>query len=113
MKGTATVRSRRTAGRLGLQGLIAHGCRALVAATMAALALAGSAHAEPWRPVAQSCVSASGSGGACAVGRAAGGLWKAVVAPGGGQAYGIAYDAQSLLIFDRNPATGLLIQRGA
>ncbi|WP_270006203.1 lactonase family protein [Solirubrobacter deserti] len=81
---------------------------------VAALALAGSASAaDRWHPVPQSCISASGNSGACTVGTAAGGLWKVAVAPGGVHAYGIAHDPSvSILIFNRDPATGKLTQRG-
>ena len=56
---------------------------AVALGVIAALAFAASAQAQAWRPVPQSCVSSTGSGGACAQVRAAGGLWRAVVAPGG------------------------------
>jgi 6-phosphogluconolactonase (cycloisomerase 2 family) len=75
------------------------------------LALAGDAAAEPWRPIAQPCVSWKGSDGACTVARASEGLWQVVVAPGGTHAYAIAREARSILTFDRNPATGALTQR--
>ncbi len=86
---------------------------AVALGVIAALAFAASAQAQAWRPVPQSCVSSTGTGGACAPVRAAGGLWRAVVAPGGQHAYGIAYNDHALLIFDRNPTTGKLTQRGA
>ena len=85
----------------------------MVAVLIALCAFASTAHADPWRPVAQSCVSLTGTGGTCAVGRASDGLWKVAVAPGGLHAYGIAHDSQAIMVFDRNPATGALTQRGA
>jgi DNA-binding beta-propeller fold protein YncE len=74
------------------------------------LVLAVPAKADPWRPVPQSCVAAS-SFGVCAVTHSNDGLWKAVVAPGGAHAYGISWTNHTLLIMDRNPATGALAQR--
>ena len=68
--------------------------------------------ADPWRPIAQGCVSLSGSGGACTVSGAADGLWKVAVAPGGAHEYGIAHESRTILRFDRNPSTGALTQRG-
>ncbi|MDA0182028.1 lactonase family protein [Solirubrobacter phytolaccae] len=85
----------------------------MLAALVVMLAFTTVAQADPWRPVAQSCVSLTGTGGACAVGRASDGLWKVAVAPGGQHAYGIAHDSQAIMVFDRNPATGVLTQRGA
>src|SRR5262249_32261904 len=96
-----------------LQGLIRQGCRTALAAVAALLVCASCAHGDAWRPIALSCVSFSGTGGACAPPRVSDGLWKVGVAPGGATPYGIAYDSSSLLIFDRDPATGELTQRGA
>jgi hypothetical protein len=93
--------------------LIVRGSRAALGVLAALLVFASTAKADPWRPVPQSCVSLSGSGGACAVGRASDGLWKVAVAPNGVHAYGIAYDSQAIMIFDRSPGTGQLTQRGA
>lgn len=93
-----------------MQGLIGQGCRAMCVAVFAALLFASSAQADAWRPVPQSCV-ASASFGVCSVTHANTGLWKAVVAPGGTHAYGISWTNHTLLIMDRNPATGALAQR--
>lgn len=96
-----------------MRELMGQGCRAVLAALVVALLLSATAQADQWRPVPQSCVSLSSFGGACAVGRASDGLWKVVVAPGGVHAYGIAYDSQALMVFDRDPGSGTLTQRGA
>jgi DNA-binding beta-propeller fold protein YncE len=93
-------------------GLIGHGCRAALAAALVLLALTGTAHAaDPWRPVSQSCVSHSGSGGVCATTVGTQGLWKVAVAPGGTHAYGIAHESRAILLFDRNRSTGRLTPR--
>jgi DNA-binding beta-propeller fold protein YncE len=76
------------------------------------LALTAPAGAEPWQPATVSCVSSTGTGGACKVIRASEGIWQLALAPGGAQAFGAGYSASSLVIFDRDPATGTLIQRG-
>lgn len=96
-----------------MQGLIGQGCRALLAAMFAALLFTSSAQAaDDWRPVPQACVAATDFGGACSVGRgSAAGLWKMAVAPGGVHAYGIAHNVGVVMVFDRNPATGALVQR--
>ncbi len=83
----------------------------MVAALVVMVLFTATAQADPWRPVAQSCVSLSSTGGACTVSGSSDGLWKVVVAPGGVHAYGVAYDSQALMIFDRNPSTGALTQR--
>lgn len=93
-----------------MRGLMRQGCQAVAAATMALLTLAGTASAEPSRPVSQSCMALTDFG-VCSVGRVADGLWKVAVAPGGWHAYGIAHNAQAIMIFDRDPATGALTQR--
>jgi hypothetical protein len=91
--------------------LIGQGCRAACAAVLALLVLAGTAHAaDPWRPVPKSCVGAS-SFGVCSVTHSNSGLWKAVVAPGGTHAYGLAWTNHTLVIMDRDPATGAITQR--
>ena len=90
-----------------MQGLIGQGCRATCAAVLALLVCAGVASAaDPWRPIPQSCVSSTGTGGACAVSATARGLWKVAVAPGGTHAYGIAHESLAIIIFDRDPSTG-------
>ncbi|MDA0174643.1 lactonase family protein [Solirubrobacter taibaiensis] len=83
----------------------------MCAAVLALLVCAGVASAaDPWRPVPQSCVGAS-SFGVCSVTHSNSGLWKAVVAPGGTHAYGLAWTNHTLLIMDRDPVTGAITQR--
>ena len=95
-----------------------------MAALLATLIFTGSAQAEPWRPVTQSCVSYATAGTTCKAIRSGDGAWQIAVAPGGRHAYGVAWTGtdsngaplptgNSLLIFDRDPATGQLTQRGA
>ena len=57
-------------------------------------------------------MSSTGTGGACTVSATARGLWKVAVAPGGTHAYGIAHESLAIIIFDRDPSTGLMTQRG-
>ena len=88
--------------------------RFTIAATLAAGLISGLpaiASAEPWRPVPLSCASANGTGGQCATLRAGEGMWNVTVAPGGTTAYGAAWGASAVVIFDRNRSTGQLTQR--
>src|SRR4051812_48841624 len=68
------------------------------------------ASADAWRPVSTSCVRTAASGNCVAMTNAEG-LWNLKVGPGGTTAYGTAWDANALLIFDRDPATGKLTSR--
>jgi hypothetical protein len=83
---------------------------------LALLVAAPVASADPWRPVPQFCVSASGNEGRCATARAASIVTKVLVAPGGTTAYVNSFQtglggANALLIFNRDPVTGRLTQR--
>src|SRR3954447_13006365 len=77
------------------------------------LLFAATSRADAWRPTGIACYSAAGLNGQCETVRRGAGLWDVAVAPGGRQAYGISYDDSALLIFDRDPGTGRLTQRGA
>ena len=57
-----------------------------------------------------SCVRAAALSGCTAIADAAG-LRNIAVAPDGRTAYGTAFNADTVLIFDRDPATGALTQR--
>ena len=66
--------------------------------------------AESWRPVPTSCVRAAALSGCTAIADAAG-LRNIAVAPDGRTAYGTAFNADAVLIFNRDPSTGALTQR--
>ncbi len=66
--------------------------------------------AESWRPVPTSCVRAAALSG-CTVVADAAGLRNIAVAPDGRTAYGTAFNADTVLIFNRDPTTGALTQR--
>lgn len=68
------------------------------------------ASADAWRPVTSSCVRFEALGN-CVATPNAGGLWNLEVGPGGTTAYGTAWDADTLHVFDRDPATGRLTPR--
>src|SRR5262245_59001867 len=100
-----------------VRGVNRQGCRVALMALVIVLGCAGTAHgqADPWRADPQSCVSASGSGGQCTTVKAGLGLWDVAFSPDPDRrnAYGISYADSAVLIFDRNPITGRLTQRGA
>src|SRR4051812_254605 len=77
-----------------------------------ALAVSGSAaQAETWRPVQTSCVRAAALAGCTALPNGSG-LWNVAVAPGGQTAYATAFNADKVLILNRNPVTGALTSAG-
>jgi len=80
----------------------------LLALFLAVPAVAG---ADAWRPVTTSCVRSAASPGCDAVANATG-LWNLQVGPGGTTAYATAWNASTLLVFDRDRATGRLTSRG-
>lgn len=84
----------------------------LVGLALAALASPAPAMAGPWSPVVQGCVRGQASP-ACAAARAADGLWLFDVSPDRRNVYAVAWEANTLLTFDRDPGTGVLTQRGA
>ena len=61
--------------------------------------------AESWRPVPTSCVRAAALSG-CTVVADAAGLRNIAVAPDGRTAYGTAFNADTVLIFNRDPSHG-------
>src|SRR5262245_48827402 len=81
-------------------------------ATLLVLGFAAPAHADDWRPVGQSCIRTA-TPGTCATGAGTAGLWNVVVGPGGTTAYGAAWDANTVVVFDRDPSSGRLTQRAA
>jgi hypothetical protein len=94
---------------------VGQGGRAVVAMLMAICALsvvAETARADAWRPVPQGCVAGVAVTG-CSTLRSGVGAHKVVISPDGRHAYGVAFNDDTLLIFDRDPATGVLTQRGA
>ncbi len=71
-------------------------------------------HAVP--PIVQlpgtaGCVTEDGSAGACANGVALDTVARVVVSPDGRNAYATALSSNSIVVFDRNPATGALTQK--
>jgi DNA-binding beta-propeller fold protein YncE len=91
------------------------------------LVLAAPASADPWRPAPQSCFTyGAAANAACKPIRGGKGTWQIAFAPGGRHAYGISSGGElagsspltpdpsgnALMVFDRNPATGVLTQRG-
>jgi hypothetical protein len=68
------------------------------------------AKGESWRPVVGSCVRATALSGCTTTAHAAG-LRNIAVAPDGRTAYGTAFNADALLIFNRDPGTGALALR--
>jgi hypothetical protein len=95
-----------------VQGIAGHGWRLALVAMAITLAWARPAAADPWRPVAQACNTAAASPG-CSTLRASTGIWHIAISPDGRNAYGLAWNTHALIIFDRDPGSGALTQRGA
>ena len=81
---------------------------------VAAACFAWPLHAVP--PIVQlpgtaGCVTEDGSAGACANGVALDTVARVVVSPDGRNAYATALSSNSIVVFDRNPATGALTQK--
>src|SRR5687767_15816211 len=66
--------------------------------------------ADPWRPVPTSCVAQTDLGGTCTADADGDGLWQVAFSPDGRHAYGLAYDADAVLLLDRDE-TGALVPR--
>jgi DNA-binding beta-propeller fold protein YncE len=58
------------------------------------------------------CVSWTGTGGSCADGVALDGASAVAISPDGGNVYVTAAGSDSVTVFDRDPITGVLIQKG-
>lgn len=57
------------------------------------------------------CISETGSGGVCADGKALNGAIALSISPDGKNVYGASFFDNAITVFDRNPATGELIQK--
>jgi DNA-binding beta-propeller fold protein YncE len=86
--------------------------RLALLASVAAVALAPAAAsaATPWVPVQLQCLTANDTAG-CTTQAQFGGAWDIAISPDGRSAYVAAWDADALVIFDRNPATGALTRK--
>jgi DNA-binding beta-propeller fold protein YncE len=82
----------------------------VLACSVVGAVLPSAANGDVWRPINTSCVRVVALG-SCVPTTNTGGLWNIAVAPGGTTAYATAWDADALLIFNRDPATGRLTQR--
>jgi DNA-binding beta-propeller fold protein YncE len=94
----------RTGAKTWFLALLAFAVLVLSTAT-AAWGIGGLSH----KPGTAGCISTTGSLGACADGRRIGGL-RETISPDGRNLYIASYAADSVSIFDRNPATGALRQ---
>ncbi len=91
-----------------LAGFVASGLLGLLLAASASGAVGGVTQ----KAGTAGCVSDSGSAGACADVTGISDPHAVVISPDGANAYSASFSDDSIAIFDRNPATGALAQKG-
>jgi DNA-binding beta-propeller fold protein YncE len=108
---------RSTASRRAHRARLPRAATALIAAAALLLLGAASATAAPGGLVQKAgtagCTSDTGTGGSCIDGESLAFAEDVVVSPDGANVYVIANTVGELLVFDRNPTTGVLTQKAA
>jgi DNA-binding beta-propeller fold protein YncE len=84
---------------------------AAVVVSLVVVAVAGAVGELAQKPGTAGCISNSGTGGACQVGRGLYGAEGVAVSPEGNSVYVVSYQDDALTVFDRNTATGTLAQK--